>query len=301
MEAARSVKQIRRAAWRAGVSVGRTVARPTAGTRPLPEYLIVGGQRCGTTSLHHYLAQHPGVLPARFTKGVHWFDVAFDKPESWYRANFPTLARRQAAAERLGYPVVTGEASPYYLFHPEVPGRVARTMPDVRIIAILRDPIVRAWSHYHHERVRGFEDLGFEAALDGEDGRLAGAETVLTEPGGHHFSHQHHGYVARGRYAEQLNRWERHLPADQMLVLFSSDLEDDTEATMARVHRFLGLPCVPTVTDRRWNRQSNPELTEAIRAQLRSKFAEADRMLADKLDRPLPWADKPAGSPAGPS
>ena len=274
------------------------MARPTSGTRPLPDYLIVGGQRCGTTSLHHYLVQHPGVLPARFTKGVHWFDVAFDKPESWYRANFPTGSRRRTAGERLGYPVVTGEASPYYLFHPEVPGRVAGVMPDAKIIVVLRDPIERAWSHYHHERARGFEDLEFGAALDAEATRLAGADAVLAAPNGHHFSHQHHSYVARGRYAEQLNRWDAHLPADQILVLFSTDLRDDTGPTMARVHRFLGLPELPTATDRRWNKQSNPELSDPVRARLQDAFAESDQQLAERLDRPLPWASPSASARA---
>ena len=258
-----SVRFVRQVAWRAGVSVSRTAARPTAQSRPLPDYLIIGGQRCGTTSLHHYLIQHPGILSARFTKGVHWFDMSFDKPESWYRANFPTAARRRAAADGLGYPVLTGEASPYYLFHPEVPGRVGEVKPDIKIIAILRDPTERAWSHYHHEVVRGFEPLEFEAALDAEEGRLAGAEDTLAQRHGRHFSHQHHGYVARGRYAEQLKRWEHHIPATQTLVLFSTDLQDDTEATMHRVHRFLGLPEHPTTTDRRWNTQSNPELVRA--------------------------------------
>lgn len=280
-----------------GVSLARTAARPTAGTRPLPDYLIVGGQRCGTTSLHHYLVQHPGVLPARFTKGVHWFDVAFDKPESWYRANFPTASRRRVAAARLGHPVVTGEASPYYLFHPEVPARAAAVLPDARIIVVLRDPVGRAWSHYHHERVRGFEDLDFEAALDAEGGRLAGAEEVLADPRGHHFSHQHHSYVARGRYAEQLERWERHFPADQILVLFSSDLEEDTDATMARVYRQLGLPESPTATAGRWNRQSNPEIRPAVRARLHDAFAPSDAALAVRLGRTVPWADPILGKP----
>ncbi|MDQ6697618.1 MAG: sulfotransferase domain-containing protein, partial [Actinomycetota bacterium] len=281
------------------VSVARTVARPTAGTRPLPDYLIVGGQRCGTTSLHHYLVQHPAVLPARFTKGVHWFDVAFDKPESWYRSNFATGARRRSASERLGQTVVTGEASPYYLFHPEVPGRVAALKPEMKIIAVLRDPIERAWSHYHHERARGFEDLDFEAALDAEDGRLAGAELVLAAPDGRHFSHQHHSYVARGRYAEQLKRWERHIPADQTLVLLSTDLQDDTEATMAGVHRFLGLTEEPTATGRRWNKQSNPELSDRVRDRLQAAFSDGDRQLAARLGRRLPWAEHSPGAADG--
>jgi Sulfotransferase domain len=282
---------LKQRAWRTGVALGRSVARPTSSHRPFPDYLIVGGQRCGTTSLHHYLVQHPAVLPARFTKGVHWFDVAFDKPPSWYRANFPTSRRREAAGARLGEPVVTGEASPYYLFHPIVPERAAAMVPHAKIIAVLRDPVHRAWSQYHHERVRGFETLEFEAAIDAEPARLAGAEAVLTSPDGHHFSHQHHSYVARGRYAEQLERWHDHFADDQVLVLFSTDLEEDTAATMARVHRFLGLSAAPTVTAGRWNRQSNPELPERLHRRLRDAFAASDDAVSERLGRAVPWGD----------
>ena len=267
------------------------MARPTSSHRPLPDYLIVGGQRCGTTSLHHYLVQHPGVLPARFTKGVHWFDVSYDKPPSWYRANFPTSRRREAVSARIGQPVVTGEASPYYLFHPWVPERAAAMVPDARIIMVLRDPVHRAWSHYHHERARGFETLGFEEAVDAEPARLAGADAALVAPDGRHFSHQHHSYVARGRYAEQLDRWHDHFADDRLLVLFSTDLEGDTPATMARVHRFLGLSEASTATAGRWNRQSNPELPEPLSRRLRQAFAPSDEALAERLGRAVPWSD----------
>lgn len=282
---------LKQRAWRTGVAVGRTVARPTASHRPLPDYLIVGGQRCGTTSLHHYLVQHPGVLPARFTKGVHWFDVSYDKPESWYRANFPTSKRREMATARVGRPVVTGEASPYYLFHPQVPDRVARVVPEARIIVVLRDPVGRAWSHYHHERKRGFESLGFEEAIAAEASRLTGADAALAAPDGRHFSHQHHSYVARGRYAEQLDRWRRHVPEGRLLVLFSTDLEQDAAATMASVHRFLGLAEAPTVTAGRWNRQDNPDPSDQLQGRLREAFAESDRALEERLGRAVPWGD----------
>ncbi|MEJ7585858.1 MAG: sulfotransferase, partial [Acidimicrobiales bacterium] len=73
----------------------RQIGRATAPLRPLPEFLIVGAQRAGTTSLHRYLLQHPGVLGAGLTKGVHWFDESFDQPLSWYRAHFPTTLQRR--------------------------------------------------------------------------------------------------------------------------------------------------------------------------------------------------------------
>jgi hypothetical protein len=186
------------------VAGARVVARPTSSARPLPDYLIVGTQRGGTTTLHHWLAAHPGVLPARLTKGVHWFDTGFARSEAWYRSHFPSRRVRDAAARRLGYEPVVGEGSPYYMFHPFAPTRIASVLPDPRLLVVLRDPVERAWSQYHHETARGFEDLPFEAALEAEAGRLAGEAETLVEPGATSASHQHHSYEARGRYAEQL-------------------------------------------------------------------------------------------------
>ncbi len=148
-------------------------ARPTAGLRLLPDYLIIGAQRAGTTSLHRYLIQHPGVRTTLRTKGVHFFDTGYGRGMSWYASRFPTRLTAWYVARRHGVELRTGEASPYYLFHPHVPGRVAEHLPQVKLIALLRDPVGRAYSHYQHEVARGFETLSFEEAIEAEAARLA--------------------------------------------------------------------------------------------------------------------------------
>ena len=284
------VERGRKLAWRSAVAGARVVARPTSAARPLPDYLIVGTQRGGTTTLHHWLAAHPGVLPARLTKGVHWFDTDYGRSEAWYRSHFPSRRIRDAAARRLGYEPVVGEGSPYYMFHPYAPARIASVLPDPRLLVVLRDPIERAWSQYHHETARGFEDFPFEAALEAEAGRLAGEAERLEDPRATSHSHQHHSYEARGRYAEQLEELWRQLGRDRVLVLFSDDLSADPVGTMTAVHRFLGLPAVAPDTERRWNLRAKPELSEAARARLVEAFRGPDARLAELLGRPVPWA-----------
>ena len=151
-----------------------------AGSRPLPDFLIIGAQRCGTTSLYRYLEKHPQVIGAAPSKGVHYFDVHHERSLRWYRAHFPTRRRRDRAGDR----AVTGEASPYYVFHPHGPDRVRAAVPNVRLILMLRDPVVRAFSQYQQEYARGFEDAEtFEQALELEPGRLAGErERMLADP-----------------------------------------------------------------------------------------------------------------------
>ena len=140
----------------------------TAPLRGLPSVLIIGAQKGGTTSLFSYLVQHPDVL-APLTKEIHYFDLQYDREDKWYRGHFPFARRLERGA-------VTIDASPYYLPHPLVPARAAQLVPEAKLVAVLRDPVDRALSHYHHEVRAGRESLSFADAIDQEAERLAGEE-----------------------------------------------------------------------------------------------------------------------------
>src|SRR5437588_302768 len=116
--------------------------------RLLPDFLIIGTQRGGTTSLERYLDAHPCVGAAA-NKDLHFFDRRFHKGLAWYRGHFPTRIEKYYAERLRGQAFVTGEASPSYLFHPYAPKRVAKAMPDVKLIVLLRNPVDRAFSQYH--------------------------------------------------------------------------------------------------------------------------------------------------------
>ena len=206
----------------------------------LPNFLIVGAQRCGTSSLYAYLAQHPQVAPAA-RKEVHYFDLNYQKGIDWYRAQFPERS-------------FTGEASPYYLFHPLAAERAAEAVPEAKIIAILRNPVDRAYSHYHHEVRKGREDLSFEEALEAEEERLAGErERLIAVPAYRSQTHQSYSYKARGEYADQLEVWLEHFPRERMLILESERLFEDPAAEYPRALEFLELPLVEPAEYRQWN------------------------------------------------
>ncbi|MEO8105868.1 MAG: sulfotransferase domain-containing protein, partial [Actinomycetes bacterium] len=134
----------------AGLQVALAAAdqwgRYTAARRVLPDMLIVGGQRCGTTTLFKALSHHRTFVGPTLRKGVHYFDLNADEPLDWYRSHFPTRQtvdqRRASETDR----VVVGESSPYYLWHPVAAERIARALPGVHVIALLRDPVERAYS-----------------------------------------------------------------------------------------------------------------------------------------------------------
>ncbi len=251
---------------------GRLVARATSGARMLPGFLVIGTKRGGSTSLYEYVIRHPAVAGCLLEKGSHYFDVNFGRGWTWFRASFPLTAGRR---------VIAGEASPYYMFHPLAPQRIAAALPDVRLIAVLRDPVERAWSHYQYECRHGHEDLPFEEALQREPERLAGeAERMVAEPGYSSFAHRHLSYLARGRYAEQLQGIHALVPPSRVLVLQSEALFSDPDAELERVWRFLDLEPFRLGSAPVFKAGGDPEaMPAAARAWLQRYFASPNQRL----------------------
>jgi hypothetical protein len=239
----------------------------------LPDFLIIGTQRGGTTSLYNYLAAHPRVAPAT-RKEVHYFTLFCDRGVDWYASNFP---RSRGIRKRM-----TGEATPYYLFHPEVPGRVRDVCPDAKLIALLRNPVARAFSHYRHERRLGEETLSFEEAIAAEDGRLSGDPFIDG-------SHQHYSYLARGRYAEQLRNWWKTFPREQMLVLKSEDLFADPETSYGRTLDFLGLARHRLRSYERYNVGEVEGMGSEVRARLSEYFRPYNEELYELIGGDMGW------------
>lgn len=263
--------------------------RATSGRRSLPNTLIVGTQRGGTTALFRALSAHPGVFTAAFRKGVHYFDVAYTNPLEWYQGWFPLQATVDRVASPEQKPAVL-EASPYYMFHPAVPARIARDLPDVRVLVLLRDPVSRAFSAYKHESARGFEKLSFEDALAAEDDRLGPeAEKLLRDPGYVSFSHQHHGYLSRGRYADQLERLEREIGRDRMLVLDSADYFQEPGDGLVQVLEFLKLPAIEHSDVFRNESSGQSDLDPQLSHRLRDSMAADDERLRAWLGWTPSW------------
>jgi hypothetical protein len=262
----------------------------TRGARVLPDFLILGGQRCGSTSLYDMVCGHPDVMPASH-KEPHFFDNNHLRGEEFYRRLFPLRMHMRARERRLGRRVVTGEATTYYLAHPAVPVRVRALLPDVRLIAILRDPVDRAYSHYQLSVREGREPLAFEDALAAEPERLAGEEErLLADPAYRGVAHRFHSYRSRGRYLEQLDRWWAEFPEGQLLVLRSEDMFEQPRTVYDQVVAFLGLD---RDADRRTfaarNRVRYDEMRPETRQELSRYYAEPNRALEQRLQRSMQW------------
>ena len=285
-------------------AVGRGAVRgalmTTSRWRPPPDFLVIGAKRGGTTSLYRYLLATPQVLPmvpssrllplAEDMKGAHYFDSGWGRGPAWYRSHFPSERARRGAQATLGGPVVSGESSPYYLFAPRAAERAAATVPAVRIVALLREPVDRAHSHWKEQRRRGREPLGFAAAiaaeparLAGEEERLAGDDRAVSE------AHESQGYVRQSLYADGLRRWLEHYPREQVLVVWSDAFYRDPRPTYEAVCRHLGIAPAPLVDPRAWNSAPGSPVDPALRAELEDVFAPHDARLRALLGGPLGW------------
>jgi len=245
----------------------------------LPDFLIIGCQKGGTTSLFDDLARHPDVVASK-DKEVHYFDLNYEMGVNWYRSHFPKT--------REG---VAGEASPYYLFHPLVPGRAKKLLPDCRLIALLRNPVERAWSHYQMEWRNGDEPLSFEEAIAREKERLEGEESkMVDDPLYDSFKHRHYSYIARGLYVIQLERWLRYFSRDQLLVSSSEHYFDNSQAMYDKLTRFLNIGLHDPGEFASINKGEYSGLNAATRRRLEAFYRPYNERLYRLLGEDLGWA-----------
>jgi hypothetical protein len=251
-------------------------------TQPLPDYLIIGASRSGTTFLHHALRQHPSIRAARTEP--HYFDWNYERGTQWYSWHFQNAAVRRAAPRRHGG-FVFGEKSPNYLFDPRVPERVRHLLPGVKLIVLLRDPVARAVSNFHHERRRRVEPSeSFAEVIETElrqreakrDGSWDGKERPIE-------------YLARGLYAEQLERWFARFDFRQFHVIQSERLFATPREVVAEAHEFLGLEPVVPVNVSPLNAGHYVAIEPALVRRVRGFYETENARLATLLGDPPRW------------
>ncbi len=246
----------------------------TSSIRLLPDFLIIGTQRGGTTSLYHYLEAHPSIEPAT-TKEIHFFDRRVNKGLAWYRGHFPTSIEKYYAERLRGHTFVTGEASPSYLFHPHAPKRIAKALPHTKLIVLLRNPIDRAYSQYYHSLELGYETLPFEEAIEGEAERTARErEKILKDEAYESYAYKHQSYLTRGIYVDQLRVWMDLFPQEQFLILKSEDFYADPGASVKSVLAFLNLPETETKIHKKEYKQYNNTTYSKMDPDLRKRLVE---------------------------
>jgi hypothetical protein len=262
-------------AWR------RALAQATRRWRTLPDYLILGAQKGGTSSLYNYLCKHPDVASATI-KEIHYFTHWFDNGEAWYRGHFsmePLLAARQRLRGRRP---LSGESSPDYLFNPLAPPRAAALLPHARHLVLLRNPVDRAFSHYRHRIRKGIENRSFEAAIAEEMETVASdIAKGQTREFYDSFDYVKRSYLTRGLYSRQLRPWFAAYARDRFLLMRSEELFEDSRAVYLRVLDFLGLPQWQPTEMGKFNSFSESRIPAGPRRRLEQFFEPYNEELAE--------------------
>lgn len=261
----------------------------TGAWRALPDVIIAGAMKAGTTSLYGYLEGHPQ-MGAPLTKEVNFFDKYWHRGELRYRMNFPFARRLHAQGRR------TFEASPYYMCEPRVPERMAAMLPAVKLIFLIRNPVSRAYSHYQHSVLRRREPLSFEDALQAESERLEGErDRMLADPLYNSYAYQHYSYLERGLYAEQLRHWRKYFSADQMLVIEAERMFRQPAEVFTEVLEFAGLePWLPASFENLNSGRYKQPMSQVTKARLEAYFAPHNRQLYDLLGWETSWDQRKA-------
>ena len=250
--------------------------------RVLPDLVLAGVQRSGTTALFEALYRLPTVERPRRGKGSHYFSYNYHRGWEWFQSQFPTRRWAELVETRHGSPLFCFDACPYYLFHPFAVERMAHALPDVNVMVMLRDPVRRAESHFHHSVSHGHESLRFADALAAEERRLAGEDDRMQDDWTYwSHSHEHHSYVSKGLYADQIERLYRHYPPDQVMIVQSEAFYRDPDHVLGSVTDWLGLP--PVELDQADDRNGHPY--ESMHAEMRDRLCAIYREPNERLYR----------------
>jgi len=267
----------------------------TSSLRLLPDFLIIGTQRGGTTALYHYIKTHPCIEPATATE-VHFFDKRFSKGLGWYRGHFPTRIEKYYVERLRGRALLTGEASSSYLFHPHAPKRAAKAIPHVKLIVLLRNPVDRAYSQYFHAVELGHEvHSTFEEAIEGEEERTARErEKILQDETYYSSAYKHLSYLTRGKYVDQLRAWMDIFPREQFLILKSEEFYADPVTAFKRVAAFLNVPEIePQIKKQAYKQYEHntysSHMDSALRKRLIEYFEPHNARLYDFLGVDFGW------------
>ena len=255
--------------------------------RTLPDFIVIGAQKSGTSSLSAYLEQHPDIAGV-FAKEIHYFDGGvspavdnFSNGQQWYRANFPIRAMGNASTKVF-------EATPMYLYHPLAPERIHQLLPQIKLLVLLRNPTDRAISHYHHSRSRGWEKLPILEAMHAEESRIVALSQSADFAGG---AFRYFSYKSRGNYIEQIRRYRKYFRDDQMLILKSEELFSNPAAALPAIFEFVGVRPNYTVADlAARNVSENKDTVPAeVYVYLKDFFRPHNQALYDLIGRDFGW------------
>jgi len=270
-------------------SLNKLLYTTTGSIHVLPNFLILGAARSGTTSLYQYLTEHPSIIPG-VGKEIYFFDKKFQNGFNWYKSFFPTKLKMSITENKQKTKCLTGEATPRYLHYPHAPKRVFELLPNIKLIVLLRNPTDRAYSHYQMEVSSGNEKLTFEEAIEKEEERTKDImKKMQNDENFYSVDFYRKSYLTRGIYLEQLQRWFKFFPREKFLILKSEDLYSNPSKIYQESLNFLGLPKHELVSFKAHRMRKYSSIRKETREKLTDYFRPYNEQLYQLLDRDFDW------------
>lgn len=262
----------------------------TSCLRLTPSFVIFAAPRCGTTSMYSHLSQHPSIGSALF-KEIGFFEFNYKKGLDWYKMYFPLAADKYKIKKPFRKYFLTGEATSNYIHHPKVPERIKKDFPNIKLIAMLRNPVDRAFSQWYKQVKQDRENLSFEEAIEKEEERIRGeTEKMMESLDYYSIDYHNYSYLEAGKYFDRLKIWFETFPREQILVIKSEDFYKDPNNMYKKTLKFLELPDYELKTYSKENYfKDKPKLNNSTREKLSEYFKPHNEKLYNLIDRDMEW------------
>ena len=273
------------------IFIDRTYSNLTGFLHILPDFYLIGAQKCGTSALYDYLVQHPCIHPCS-TKEPRFFDKYYNRNINWYKSCFPFTFQKKFEIKFFHRKFLTGEATERYFEHPHAPKRIKKLTPKAKFIVLLRNPIDRAYSHYNMRYESKKEELTFEQAIKHEKERTKDEfEKMVNDESYYSKDYFHHSYLERSLYVDKLQRWMNVFSKDQFLILKSEEFFKDPNNIYNQVIKFLELQKweLPEYKKIGASKYNKPKMEPTTRKQLIDYFKPYNERLYKFLGTNFNW------------
>tara|TARA_Y100000310_G_scaffold327978_1_gene395253 strand:+ start:5155 stop:5997 length:843 start_codon:yes stop_codon:yes gene_type:complete len=254
----------------------------------LPDFIVIGVGRGGTTTLHHNLSKNPCLFSASYDE-TGFFDENFHLGLNWYRSLFPSKFTKNKTLKNLKN-FLAYEVTPAYIRRPWAARRIAEVLPNVKLIAILRNPVDRTYSHYNMSLSEGNYKSSFEDVVNNNFKELEELSSSYEKSSDEYFKNfVEHSHIARGFYAEQLKIWFNIFGNKQIHITSTENLAANPQQTFSDIFKFLEVP------DYKYEKLENKRkgnylpMQKDIRNKLSNYFKPYNEELFELIDQRFDW------------
>ena len=262
------------------IFVKRHVYGWSSSLRVLPNLIVIGVVRSGTTSLYHYLSQHPSIIKSAYDE-LGYFDSNYELGLNWYKSLFPTIFEKKKVEEKNGK-FITYDVTPFYIYNEKTPQRIHQILPNSKLIVILRNPVDRSYSNYF----LGNQEKKFEEIIANEKKILNKIDKNNIDE---YYDFVHTSMLARGFYAEQLENWYKIFSKDQILIIQSEEFATETNKIMNNIFDFLELPRYDIPDNSKKNKIHYEPMKKETRRELIEYFRPYNEKLYSMINRNFDW------------